>query len=121
MPGDGDRRLAVIFGLIAAALLVLDAILRFAIGILFLATGRGFLGLGSFAGSILFVVVGLLVGFFAVVGQSRQADRSLGVGVVLVVIAVLGWLVLGFSGSLLAILAGVFTLISGILFLAAGR
>jgi hypothetical protein len=111
----------MIFGLLAAALLIVAAILRFFIGILFLATGHGLAGIGSFASSIIFVVVGLIIGLFSVIGRSRAEDRSIAIGVILIVLAVLGWLVLGFSSSLLAIIAGVLTLIAGILFLAAGR
>jgi uncharacterized membrane protein len=91
------------------------------IGIVFLATGRGLAALGSADEAVIFLVLGLVIGFFAVLGQSRAADRSLAAGVVLIVLAIVGWLALGFAGSLLAILAAVFTLIAGILFLVSGR
>jgi hypothetical protein len=121
MTADGDRRLALIFGVIAAVLLVVDAILRFLVGVVFLATGRELAALGSVNEAVIFLVLGLVIGFFSVMGRSRSADSSLAVGVILVVLALVGWLALGFAGSLLAILAAVFTLIAGILFLVAGR
>ena len=117
----GDRRLGFYFGVLGAVLLVLDALLRFARGVVFLATGFPHAATGSLAASILFVVVGLLIGFFAFVGRHPDPDRSLAAGVILVVIAILGWLVLGFGSSLLAILAGILTIIAGILFLLGGR
>lgn len=80
MTAEGDRRLAFMFGLIAAALLIVDAIVRFFIGILFLATGRGFEGLGSVGSSLVIVVFGILIGFFAILGRSRQSDSSLAAG-----------------------------------------
>jgi hypothetical protein len=121
MSAQGDRHLAVIFGLIAAVLLVVGSILRFFLGVVFLATGHAFLGLGSVASSVIFLVVGLLIGFFAILGRARQTDQSIAVGIVLVILAIVGWLFLGFSSSLLAVIAGVFALIAGILFLVAGR
>ncbi len=118
---DGDRRLGLIFGVVAAVLLVVDALLRFLVGIVFLATGRELAALGSADEAVIFLVLGLVIGFFAVLGRSRGADRSLAVGIILIVLAIVGWLALGFGSSLLAILAAVFTLIAGILFLVAGR
>jgi hypothetical protein len=121
LTADGDRRIALIFGVIAAVLLVADAVLRFLAGIVFFATGRGLAALGSADEAVLYLVVGLVIGFFAILGRSRGADRSLAIGIVLIVLAIVGWLALGFGGSVLAILAAVFALISGILFLVAGR
>jgi hypothetical protein len=121
MSAEGDRRLGMIFGVIAALLLVVAALVRFLVGVAFLATGRGFAALGSEAEAVVFLVVGLVIGFFAISGRSRGTDRSLAVGVILVVLALAGWLALSFGSSLLAILAAVFTLIAGILFLVAGR
>jgi hypothetical protein len=121
MTADGDRRLALIFGIIAAVLLIVDAALRFLVGILFLATGRELAALGSVNGAVIYLVIGLVIGFFSILGRSRGADRSLAVGVVLIVLAIVGYLALGFGASVLALLAAVFTLIAGILFLAAGR
>ena len=121
MTADGDRRLALIFGVLAAVLLVLDAVLRFFLGVVLLASGRAHAAVGSVGGAVVFLVVGLIVGFFAVLGRTRDADRSLAAGLVLIVLALVGWLALGFGGSLLAILAAIFALISGILFLVAGR
>ncbi len=121
MTADSDRRLALIFGVIAAVLLVVDALLRFLVGAIFLATGRELAALGSANEAVIFLVLGLVIGFFAILGRSREADRSLAVGIILVVLALVGWLALGFAGSVLALLAAVFTLIAGILFLVAGR
>jgi hypothetical protein len=121
MTAEGDRRLGLIFGVIAAVLLIVDAVLRFLVGIVFLATDRRFAALGSVDSAVIFLVLGLVIGFFAILGRSRAADRSIAVGAVLVVIALVGWLALDFASSVLAILAAVFTLIAGILFLVAGR
>jgi hypothetical protein len=121
MTAEGDRRLGLIFGVIAAALLIVDAVLRFLVGILFLATDRRFAALGSVDSAVIFLVIGLVIGFFAILGRGREADRGLAVGIILIVLALVGLFALGFANSVLAILAAVFALVAGILFLAAGR
>jgi len=121
MPGSDLRNLAWLLGLLAALFLVFAGIIDFVGGFVFLALGLGGHALGSWARSVVYVVVGLLFGLFAMVGRSGPADRALGAGVVLVVLAVVGWLGLGFGGELLALLAALFALISGILFLVSSR
>ncbi|MGI0071065.1 MAG: hypothetical protein ACRECT_03210 [Thermoplasmata archaeon] len=121
MAGQGDRGLAVVFGILATIFLLAAAVLRVLVGIADAATGHGFLALGSASDAVIFFVMGILVGVFTVLGRSRAADRSLAVGIILIVLAIVGWLALGFGGSLLAILAAVFALISGILFLVSSR
>jgi hypothetical protein len=118
---DGDRRLGFLFGLLGGLLLVLAALVRFLLGVVFLATGHGYLGLGSIGESILYLVLGLVVGLFAFLGRRGPADRALTAGIVLIVLSLVGWLTLGFGGSLLALLGAVFALIAGIVFVVAGR
>jgi|HubBroStandDraft_1064217.scaffolds.fasta_scaffold03167_10 hypothetical protein len=121
MTSEGDRRLAFVFGLLGALLLVLAAVVRFFLGVVFLATGHGYLGVGSLAESVLYLVIGLIVGLFAFLGQRRGADRAVMAGIVLIVLAIVGWFTLGFGGSILALLGAVFALISGIVFVIAGK
>lgn len=121
MTADGDRRLALVFGVIAAVLLVVDASIRFLAGLLFLATGRELAALGTADGAVIYLVIGLVIGFFSILGRNRGTDRSAAVGIILIVLAVVGYFALGFGASVLALIAAVFTLIAGILFLAAGR
>ncbi|HXW67661.1 MAG TPA: hypothetical protein VEL82_07300 [Thermoplasmata archaeon] len=121
MSARGDRDIAFILGALAALLLILAGGLRLVLGFAFLATGTPHLGLGELGSALVFIVLGLLVGFFAILGRSRGAERSLAVGVVLIVLAIVGWLGLGFAGSILALLAAVLALVAGILFVVAGR
>jgi hypothetical protein len=121
MTAEQDRRIAFILGVLAALLLFIDALLHFLLGIALLITGATHPGAGSFGASVIDVVVALLIGFFAYLGRSRGSDRSVAAGVVLVALAVVGWLALGFGGSVLAILAALLALLAGILFLVAGR
>jgi hypothetical protein len=121
MSGTDDRRIAFILGILAAILLLLAAVLHFVVGVALLVTGAAHSGVGSIGSSIVEVVVALLIGFFSVLGRARGNDRSVAAGVVLIVLAVVGWVALGFGGDLLAILAAVLALIAGVLFLVAGR
>jgi hypothetical protein len=121
MSSDGDRRLAFVFGVLGALFLVLASVLRFFLGVVFLATGHGYIGVGAIGQSIIYLVVGLLVGLFALFGRRRGSDQALTAGIVLIVLAILGWFFLGFGGSILALLGSVFALIAGIVFVVAGR
>lgn len=109
------------FGVLGALLLILAALVRFLLGVVFLATGHGYLGLGSITESVLYLVIGLVIGLFAFLGQQRGTDRAMLAGIVLIVLSIVGWFTLGFGGSLLALLGAVLTLISGIVFVVAGR
>ena len=118
---DDERRLALIFGLLGALLLVLEGVIGLVTGAVLLAFGHGFRALGAWDHALLLIVVGVIVGFFAVFGRSRSGDRSVAAGVILFAIALLGWLVLGLPTGLLGILGSILVIISGLLFLVSGR
>jgi hypothetical protein len=121
MTGSDDRRIAFILGVLGAVLLLLAAVLHFAVGVGLLITGATRSATGSLGSSVVEVVVALLIGFFAFLGRARGSDRNIAAGIVLVVLAVVGWAALGFGADLLALLASILTLLSGVLFLLAGR
>jgi hypothetical protein len=121
MAAEGDRRLGFIFGIIGGLFLLLAALVRLLLGVVFFATGHAYLGVGSLAQSVIYLLIGLVIAFFAFVGRRPGADRSLAAGVVLIVLSILGWFTLGFGASLLALIGAVFALIAGILFVVAGR
>jgi hypothetical protein len=116
-----ERPLGLLFGLLGAVLLVLDGVFDLFKGAFFLAIHRAGASYSAFDQAIIFIVVGLIAGFFAILGRSRWGDESLAAGVILVVIAVVGWLALGFASGVLALLASLFLLIGGILYLVATR
>jgi hypothetical protein len=121
MSATDDRGIAFVLGIVAAVLLLISALLHFVVGVALLVTGAAHSGVGSIGSSVVDVVVALLIGFFAFLGRARGSDRSVAAGVVLIVLAVVGWAALGFGGDLLALLAAVLALVAGILFLVAGR
>ena len=121
MAGSDLRGLGLLFGILAALVLILAGLIDFVGGFVFLAFGAGGHALGAWYRSVVYVVVGLLFGLFAVLGRSGAEDRRLAAGVVLVVLAVLGWFGLGFGGEILPLIAALFALIAGILYLLSSR
>lgn len=119
MAGESNRRIAFLFGALGAILLIIGAAADFIGGFLFLATGAGGHALGAWGRSVVDIVVALLVGLFAVFGRSGDRERTLAAGVVLVVLAFVGWFALGLVGEIFALIGVLFALIAGILFLVA--
>lgn len=117
MSSPSNRRLAMIFGLIGALFFVLEGLLGLVEGAVLLAFGHGYFALGVWGHAFVVIVVGIVVGFFSFFGRSRDRDRGVAAGVVLIVIVVLGWLVLGLAGGVLALLGALFVIIAGVLFL----
>lgn len=121
MPASGNERFAFLLGALAAILLVLAGVVDLIGGFVFLAFGLGGHALAVWNRSVIDVVVGIVVGVFAAVGRMGGSDRTLTAGVVLVVLAVVGWFGLGFAGSILELLAALFALLAGILYLLSSR
>ena len=121
MPGGDLRGLAFLFGVLGALVLILAGVVDFVGGFVFLALGLGSHALSAWVRSVVYVVVGLMFGVFAAIGRSGGEDRKVAAGVILVVLSIVGWFGLGFGGELLALLAALFALISGLLFLVARR
>jgi hypothetical protein len=118
---ESDRRIGLLLGLLGAALIFLDGILDALGGVLFLAVGHGRLAIGLWEQSILFLVVGCIAGFFALIGRSRVADRSVTSGAVMVVLVIAGWIVLGLADGFLALVGSVLVLLAGVLYLVSNR
>lgn len=121
MAADRDRRWGFYLGLIAAVFLLLGALFHFALGIAFLVAGEAHSGVGSIVASVIDVGVAILIGLFAFVGRSPQGDRTLIAGIALLILALIGLLALGFGRDVFSVLAAIFALVGGVLFLVAGR
>jgi hypothetical protein len=117
----GNRGLGFFFGALGVILIALEGLLDLARGFVFAAVARPVLGLGFLTAAVLFIVIAIVLGFFVLLGSRGPRDRTLTAGVILVVLALVGFLVLGFAGGLLALLGGVFVLIGGLLYLFAAR
>ncbi len=112
-----ERTLGYGFGLLGGLLIVVGAIVALVVGAVDLAVGRTFGSIGAWSESIVLFVVGGLALFFAYLGQHSWRDHSLTTGILLVVIALLGWAVLGLGANLVALLGAIFVFLSGVLYL----
>jgi hypothetical protein len=121
LPAGDNRGIAFLFGLLGALLLVIAGVVAFVGGFVSLAVGSGSHALGDWGRSVLYVVIGMVIGFFAALGHSGNRDRTFASGLILVVLAIVGWVGLGFVGALLALIGALFALIAGILYLVSGR
>jgi hypothetical protein len=121
MNAPRDRRIASLFGFLGAALLIVEGLLDLLSGVVYFAVGHGGRAFGVFDQGLIFVVVGLIVGFFAAIGRREGDERSVVTGAVLLVVALVGWIALGFGSGVLALLGTVCLLIAGVVFLLAGH
>jgi hypothetical protein len=121
MASSSDRNLGFLFGALAAVILVVAGVINFFGGFVLLAFGLGGHAIVAWGRSLVDIVLGLLVGLFTVIGRSGARDRALSAGVILVVLAVVGWLGLGLGGGILELLAALFVLIAGILYILSAR
>ncbi|HKN06973.1 MAG TPA: hypothetical protein VJ021_05160 [Thermoplasmata archaeon] len=121
MSSSGDRNLGFLFGALGAVILIVAGVINFFGGFVFLALGLGGPALGALTRSVIYVVFGIIIGLFTLIGRSGGNDRTFTAGVVLIVLAVVGWFGLGLANGLLALLAALFALIAGILYLLSAR
>ena len=121
MTAEGDRRLGFVFGALGSVLIILAGLLRAIGGAFQLAFGYDLRALGTWGDAAVLIVVGLITGFFSLYGRSAGKDQGLAAGVILIVIAVIGWFALGLGSGIIALLGSLLVLIGGILFLVGAR
>jgi hypothetical protein len=115
---ESERALGHIFGIIGAALLWVGGLVAAATGIAREFLGQPFrLELAALSEATLLLVVGALVFLFTHLGFHAGKDRLLTSGICLVVLAVVGWGVLGLGSNVLALLGGLFALLAGVMYL----
>lgn len=112
-----ERKLGWGFGLLGGLLIAVGAIVSVFVGTIDLASGR--VGGALYAGSeaILLFAIGALALFFSYLAHRPWSDRPIVAGILLVVIAVIGWGATGFGGSVIALLGALFVFLAGLLFL----
>ena len=117
MASLSERTLGFGFGVLGGALIVLAAFVSLLIGAVDLATGRGIGAINAGAEAVLFFVVGGLALFFAFLGKHAWSGRPLVSGVLLLVIAAIGWGILGLGANVIALVGALFVFLAGVLFL----
>lgn len=112
-----ERRLGWGFGITGAVLVGLGGLLALLTAAFNLVGSHW--GRAAFWGSTavaLFVLAGLAF-FFAYLGYRSWSDRPVVCGVILVLLAVVGWIALGLGANVLALVGGLFVFLAGVLYL----
>jgi hypothetical protein len=117
MENLSERTIGHLFGLIGGALIIIG-------GVVAGAFGAADTILGNVAGAMIMLaeatvlgVVGALVLLFAYLGEHEWSGRPVASGVLLVLLAAIGWAVLGMGANVLALVGGIFALLAGVLYL----
>jgi peptidoglycan/LPS O-acetylase OafA/YrhL len=112
-----ERRLGIAFGLVGGALVLLGSLVSLLVGVVDLAFGHLFAAIGSISlAAVLFVLGGLAL-LFAWLARREWKDRPLASGVMLVVLAALGWAFLGLGENAVSLVGALFVLVGGVLLL----
>ena len=117
MEDTSERAIAHLLGVVGGLLIVVGGVVALAFGFADLVLGRTFAGAGALGEAIVLFVVGALVVLFSHLGGHGWRDRPFASGVMLVVLAIVGWVALGLGSNLLALVGGLLALVAGVLYL----
>jgi hypothetical protein len=117
MKDFSEREIGHLFGLIGGIVLLAGALLAMLTGAVDLALGRMFDGSAAVSQAIVLGVVGGLVLAFSQLGKHAWGNRPVTSGVLLVVLALVGWIALGLGSNVLGLLGGLLALMGGLLYL----
>jgi hypothetical protein len=112
-----ERNLGYGFGLIGGGLLVVAAIVSIVFGTVALVSGHPFAALNAGADALLLFVIGGLAMFFAYLAHGAWKGHPLTGGLLLLVTAGIGSLVLALNGDVIALIGAIFVFLAGVLFL----
>jgi hypothetical protein len=112
-----ERRLGYGFGLLGGGLVLIGALINSIVGLVDLVARHPFGALGALSGALILLVVGALALFFAYLGHGAWSDRPFASGILLVVLAAIGWLELGLGANVVALVGALFVFLAGVLYL----
>ncbi len=112
-----EPRLGYGFGLLGGALIGLGGVVSLIVGAVELVRGRPFGAIGAAGNAVVLFVVGGLAMFFAWLARHDWRARPFASGVLLAVLAVVGWVIVGLDTSLLALVGSLLVFLAGVLFL----
>jgi len=112
-----ERSLGFGFGLLGGALIALAGLVSLVVGTVDLATGRSFSALNAGSEGIVLLIVGALAIFFAYLAHRPWRDQPVVSGVLLVVLATIGWGILGLGVNVLGLVGALFVFLAGVLYL----
>ncbi|MDE1822168.1 MAG: hypothetical protein KGJ23_04490 [Euryarchaeota archaeon] len=112
-----EKRLGYGLGLLGGLLIGLAGLVSLFTSAVNLAVGRAAGAIGYGSEGIVLLILGGLALLFAHLGYRQWNDRPIVSGVLLVVVAALGWGVLGLGSNVIAFLGAIFVLLAGVLYL----
>jgi hypothetical protein len=112
-----ERKLGYGFGLLGAFLIAVGGIVALILGAANLVTGHVLGGASMLSEAVVLFVIGALAAFFAYLGSHGWSDHPITSGVILVVVALLGWALLGLGANVVALVGGIFVFLAGLLYL----
>ncbi len=112
-----EQRLGYGFGLVGGALIALAGVVSLVVAAIVAVAGHPFGAASAAGGAIVLFVVGGLAMFFAWLARHDWSGRPFASGVLLVLLAIVGWVVVGLDASLLALVGSLFVFLAGVLFL----
>jgi hypothetical protein len=112
-----ERRLGWGLGVLGGLLIIVAAIVSVLVSTADLVTGRPMGALSAASEATLLFVVGILAALFSYLAYRPWQEHPVSAGVLLVVLAIVGWAVLGLGGSVLALVGALLVLLAGLLFL----
>jgi hypothetical protein len=112
-----EQRLGFGFGLLGGVLIALGGLVSLVLGTADLILGRPIGALNAASEGILLLVVGGLALLFSWLSHHSWSGRLVTSGVMLILVAVIGWIVVGIGSSLLALIGSLFVFLAGVLYL----
>ncbi|HYK93031.1 MAG TPA: hypothetical protein VEY07_03190 [Thermoplasmata archaeon] len=112
-----ERTLGYGFGLLGGLLLLIGGILAMVMGAVDLAVSRPIGTIDAWSEAVILFVVGGLALFFSYLGAHAWKERALASGILLLLVALIGWAVLGIGSNLVALVGAIFVFLSGVLYL----
>jgi hypothetical protein len=112
-----ERTLGRGFGLLGGVLILVAAVVALLVGAADLVLGRSFGALNAASEAILLFVVGALALFFTWLAHTSWSGRPITSGILLVVVAVIGWGMLGLGTNIIALVGSLFVFLAGVLYL----
>lgn len=113
-----ERGIGHLFGLVGGGLIALGGLVAAVLGTLAAALAHTPLSaLAALSAAVILWVVAGLVLLFAHLAEHGWQARPGTTGLLLVVLSVVAWAALGFGGSLLALIGGLFVFLAGVLYL----
>jgi len=112
-----ERRLGIAFGLLGGALVLLGSLASLFVGVVDLAVGRPYAAIGSVDLATVLLVLGALALLFTSLARRDWKDRPVASGVMMVVLAAIGWAFLGLGENVVSLVGALFVLVGGVLLL----